>query len=105
METNITPELIEQAKKAESVEALLALAKENNVILTAEQAENLFAEWHTTRELSDDELDSVAGGCGEDGNICPECGEGTVEFDHIRYGRYTTYVVSKCNKCNFIFVV
>ena len=75
MENKITPELIEQAKKAESVESLLALAKENGIALTAERAEKLFSEWHTTKELSDDELDSVAGGCGEDGPIspCPKC--------------------------------
>ena len=78
METNLTPELIEQAKKAESIEALLALAKENNIILTAAHAEKLFNEWHSTKELSDDELDSVAGGCGDDYDdpiTCPSCGE------------------------------
>ena len=78
METNLTPELIEQAKKAESAAALLALAKENGIDLTAERAEKLFSEWHSTKELSDDELDSVAGGCGDDYDYpitCPSCGE------------------------------
>ena len=76
MESRITNELIEQAKKAESVEALLALAKENGIGMTEEAAEKLFTEWHTTKELSDEELDSVAGGCGEDevGDPCPKCG-------------------------------
>ena len=80
-ENKITPELIEQAKKAESVEALLALAKENGIDLTAERAEKLFSEWHTTKELSDDELNSVSGGCGKDSTICPACGSTDVELD------------------------
>ena len=80
MENKITPELIEQAKKAESVTALLALAKENGIDLTAERAEKLFSEWHTTKELSDDELNSVSGGCGSSEPIaCPACGSTDVD--------------------------
>ena len=71
MENKITNELIEQAKKAESVEALLALAKENGISMTEETAEKLFTEWHTTKELSDEELDSVSGGCGEEPETMP----------------------------------
>ena len=74
MENKITNELIEQAKKAESVEALLALAEEKKVDLPLERARKLFAEWHTTKELSDEELDSVAGGCGGGSSLkCPYC--------------------------------
>jgi len=76
MENKITPEMIEQAKKAQSVEELLALAKENKVILTAERAQKLFDQWHENRELSDDELDSVSGGCDLlPYHPCPACGE------------------------------
>ena len=100
MENKITNELIEKAKKAESVDALLALAKENGIDLTAEHAEKLFSEWHTTKELSDDELDSVAGGCGRD-YTCPSCGVGTLEYDHTRYGFADDVEVYKCNKCRY----
>jgi len=101
MENKITPEMIEQAKKAASVEELLALAKENKIILTAERAQKLFDQWHENRELSDDELDSVAGGCGGGGSLdyCPGCG-GPLSLDPCRpgcsnkscsmYGRYPT---------------
>ena len=90
MESRITNELIEQAKKAESVEALLALAQENGIDLTAESAEKLFTEWHTTKELSDDELDSVAGGCG-DPITCPRCGSTNVGAGSLRHGKVKCY--------------
>ena len=102
MENKITPELIEQAKKAESVAALLALAEENGIDLTAERAEKLFSEWHTTKELSDDELDSVAGGCGSSGggdddkatDRCPECRSTDVEITCE-----STLLVLTCRSC------
>ena len=51
------------AKAAKSPEELLALAKENNVELTEESAKAYFDQLHPqTGELSDDELDNVAGG-------------------------------------------
>ena len=56
-------ELVNKARKAESVEELLALAKENGIELTNEQAKEYFAQLNPTKgELSDDELDAVAGG-------------------------------------------
>ena len=55
-------ELIEKAKQAKSVEELLEMAKAENIELTAEEAARYFAELHTTGELSDNELDNVAGG-------------------------------------------
>ena len=39
------------------------MAKAESVELTEEQAEKAFAELHKTGELSDEELNSVAGGC------------------------------------------
>jgi len=83
MENKITPEMIEQAKKAQSVEELLALAKKNGIALNEEKAQELFDRWHTTRELSDNELDSISGGCGSGDapaptpapstKTCPKC--------------------------------
>lgn len=56
-------ELIAKAKKTTTVEELLALAKENQVELSEEDAKMYFELLHPkTGELSDDELDNVAGG-------------------------------------------
>ena len=63
---NISKELIEKAKTAKSAEELLAMAKAENINFTAEEAAKAFAELNKTGELSDDELDNVAGGCGRD---------------------------------------
>ena len=57
-------ELIAKAKEAKSAEELLVLAKENSIELTEEQAQELFDRLHSIGELSDDELDDVAGGKG-----------------------------------------
>ena len=81
---NFTPELIAKAKAAKSTEELLALAKANNVELTEEEAKTYFEQLNATGAVSDDELDVVAGGCGEmykagtkvrftDGTMCPKC--------------------------------
>ena len=62
---NLTPEMIEKAKAAKSAEELLALAKENGVEMTVDEAATYFAQLNpTSGELSDDDLDNVAGGAG-----------------------------------------
>ena len=86
---NLTPEMIEKAKVAKSAEELLELAKANNVEMTADEATIYFAQLNTTSgELSDDDLDNVAGGgCNDimgkgyypdvqitDSHACPKCG-------------------------------
>lgn len=62
-----TSEMIEKAKVAKTAEELVALAKENHMEMTAEEAKNYMEQLHpTSGELSDDELDNVAGGgCGD----------------------------------------
>ena len=62
---NISKELLEKAKTAKTAEELLELAKAENIELTAEQAKEYFATIHASGELSDEELDNVAGGCDE----------------------------------------
>ena len=63
MENKLTPEVLEKAKLAKSAEELIALAKENGAEMTAEEANACFAQLNPkTGELSDDELDNVAGG-------------------------------------------
>ncbi|MGN0813042.1 MAG: hypothetical protein ACI4MQ_06015 [Candidatus Coproplasma sp.] len=59
---NISEDLLEKAKTAKTAEELLAMAKEENIELTAEQAAKAFAELNKTGELADEELDNVAGG-------------------------------------------
>jgi hypothetical protein len=59
---NLTPELIAKAKTAKSAEELLALAKDNNVELTEEEAKTYFEQLNANGAVSDDELDGVAGG-------------------------------------------
>lgn len=58
--------LVEQAKEATSVEEIMQLAKESGIELNAEEAEQYYAQLHTSGELSDDELENVSGGgCGK----------------------------------------
>ena len=68
---NLTPEMIEKAKVAKNAEELLALAKENNVEMTADEAATYFAQLNPkSGELNDDDLDSVAGGaCSSDSDV------------------------------------
>jgi hypothetical protein len=58
----VMKDILEKAKKAQSVEALIALAKENDINLSEEEAKAYFAQIHKVGELADDELDNVAGG-------------------------------------------
>lgn len=56
-------ELIEKARAAKTPEELMTLAKENGTELTEAEAVSYFAQLHPkTGELSDEELDNVAGG-------------------------------------------
>ena len=65
-----TPEMIKTAKRAESAEALLALAKKNGYEMTTEEAEAYFARMHKSGELSDEELENVSGGgCRNNGHL------------------------------------
>ncbi len=59
---NYTPYLASKAKEAESVEDLLKMAEEEKIVLEKEEAERIYNEFHTSGELSDDEINSVTGG-------------------------------------------
>ena len=59
----ISKELLEKAKTAKTAEELLAMAKAEKIELTEEEATKAFAELNKNGELSDEELDNVAGGC------------------------------------------
>ena len=59
-------ELLEKAKAAKTVEELLDMARNENIDITEDEAAKIFSDLHKSGELSDEELDNVAGGgCGE----------------------------------------
>ena len=91
-------ELMEKARQVKSPEELLALAKENDIELSAEQAKAHFERLNGSEELEDDELDNVAGGCGEEVPSCPHCGSTNVSI-----GAPTRGSVKICNTCGNIF--
>ena len=109
-------ELLEKAKEAKSTEELLTLAKENGVELTKEEAEAYFAQLNKSGELSDEELDNVAGGgChNKDGRLvvtvwyncsdftCKKCGrKNTGDHFHLIDGYRTNYM-QQCQFCKYI---
>ena len=85
---NISKELIEKAKTAKTAEELLTMAKAENIELTEEQAAKAFAELNKTGELSDEELDNVAGGCGGNAANGPKHRVGEWVTVDINYGGY-----------------
>ena len=95
METS--KELLEQAKKASSAEELLAFAKENGVELTKEEADAYFAQINKSGELSDEELDNVAGGgChNKDGRLIVS------EFYHCEHAVFTKISYQSCVTCKY----
>ena len=59
----LSKELLEKAQTAKSPEELIQMAKTENIDLSAEEAAKAFAKLNASGELSDEELDNVAGGC------------------------------------------
>ena len=89
---NLTPEIIEKAKAAKSAEELLAIAKANNIEMTADEAATYFAQLNPkSGELDDDELDNVAGGAGK-------CGDPTNK-DLFPDGTKVRYKCGNCLRC------
>ena len=106
-----TPELLEKAKKAESAEALKALAKENHYEMSAEEANAYFAQLHKSGELSDEELENVSGGgCRNNGhlvvNMLYSCDLWRCKKDNraAEYAGFKTYdkgkVIYRCPVCH-----
>ena len=56
-------ELLEKLKAAKSVEELVEIAKAEGVEIPADKAEELFAKLNAEGELSDEDLEEIAGGC------------------------------------------
>ena len=126
---NLTPEMIEKAKAAKSAEELLALAKENGVEMTADEAATYFAQLNPkSGELDDDDLDAVAGGACADSNDndnpavgvgdtvqitsgknCSSCGSNMGIAARLRKGAYIKCAqcgdaICKFNECTYIVI-
>ena len=62
MEDSKKQELLNKVKKAKSVEEIIEIAKENDMELSVENAEAIYAQLNQSGELSDDDLAKVVGG-------------------------------------------
>ena len=90
----LTKEMLTKAKETKTVEELVALAKENAIELTFEEAEEHFARLHKSGELSDDELDNVAGGgCSRTYETCDKCGSANIRI---------TQISCRCLDCGYL---
>ncbi len=91
----MTNDMIGKAKECKNAEELLALAKENNIEMTEEEAAEKFAMLHNEGELADDELEGAAGGgChAKDGRLVITVRHtcGNWECKHNDGGRKLTY--------------
>jgi len=112
------------AKTAKSAEELLELAKKNGLDITLEEATNYFEKLNDTSSvISDEELESVSGGCWTeecDGSTmdkavtiisihkCPLC-DGYIDLDKMDVlneyeGRTEVYTYYQCPHCHkFIY--
>ena len=73
MENKKVKELLEKLQTAKSVEELVEMAKANGTEIAPDKAEELFAKLNAQGELSDEDLEKIAGGL--------------YLYDHIR-GKY-----------------
>ena len=58
----MTNEILEKLKAAKSVEELIEMAKAEGVEIPADKAEELFAKLNAEGEISDEDVDNIAGG-------------------------------------------
>lgn len=95
----LSNEQIQKAREAKTPEELQKLAAENNIQLTKEEAEQVYAQLHRdSSQLTDEELDNVSGGgCLSKG--CPYCGSNNLDFR----GMHMQYDVIYCNDCHKTF--
>ena len=90
----MSKELVTKAKEAKNPEELMALAKENGVELTEESAKAYFEQLNPkTGEVSDDELNNVAGGGCHNGDgrmittVLNDCRHWLCKYDGEEYPR------------------
>ena len=108
-------DLLEKAKQAKNPEELMSIAKENGIEMTEESAKAYFEQLNPkTGEVSDDELNNVAGGgChtkdgreivtvghGCTGFICKKCGnENVITGVGVVFCKCGCMAV--CNNCKY----
>ncbi len=107
----LNDKLLEKAKEAKSAEELVAIAKENSIQLTDEEAKTYFAKLNAKEgELADDELDNVAGGrkCGtiyKDGRpvvtCLNSCEHYLYEFHYEWWREDRGNGDGKCHECTY----
>lgn len=76
----MTEEMMRKVKEAGSVDELLSFAREGGISLERAKAEEVYARFHKSGEIGDDDLDAVSGGaCSEkQGGAAPKFTPGTV---------------------------
>ena len=62
MENVNIKELLEKLQSAKSAEELVEMAKANGAEIPADEAEELFAKLNAKEELSDEDVEKIAGG-------------------------------------------
>ncbi len=99
----MTPfDLIDLAKRANSVAELISLANVNKIKLSKEDAQIYFDRWHCDGELSDDEMEAVGGGTGQNFSgqvVCEYC----LKNDRLSISMSSggAYFCERCNRyCN-----
>ena len=59
----LTKEMLALLQTADSADTVLRYADENGITITKEQADSLFQNYHGKKEIDEEELASVSGGC------------------------------------------
>jgi len=98
----ISQELIAKAKKAKSAEEIMKLAKDNGIEISEETAKMYFEQiCPKTGELSDEELDNVAGGAcySNDGRLWATIGHKCKYYEENPLK--TTGVKGTCCRCRY----
>ncbi len=93
-------DLIELAKRANSVEEFISLAKDDKIRLSEEDAQIYFERWHADGELTDEELEAVGGGFGQDISkqiVCEYCLKNDRLIINMSSGG--AFFCERCNRC------
>lgn len=105
----LTAEMIELAKTADSPMQLQKLAQDKGLVLTEAEAAAFYEQLNPRMgELEDDELDMVSGGCGGSGQSTGSGAEPCYEYYYnarcktcgaVTFGGYTENLSYRCPKC------
>ena len=97
----VSKELLEKAKKCSTKEELLELAKSENVEVSDDEINVLLKSTVTNRELSDEELENVAGGSCYSGSTFADLGiEPQNEYGAKQESYYHPLITTIGNYCS-----